>query len=225
MAAPVYSVLDYFWQFQRLLPRGWVWHRGWGTLQAQHLLTLMPTWARLHQRANEVQAETFPCTVAAEMLPEWEATLGLPDCGPLGTVQERAAAVCAKFAMRGGQSIPYYLELLAAHGYDDITIDESGQGQPFRVDVNHVGDALYGGGSIFSWSITAPSTPIVFFAVGRSTVGEPLASWGDDQLYCLINKYKPAHTVVSVRYANVVSVWDAGGSTWDGGSSTWDQWR
>jgi uncharacterized protein YmfQ (DUF2313 family) len=202
MPAPVYDVLDYFWQFVRLLPRGRVWHRGWGTLQAQHLLTLMPTWARLHQRANELIAEVFPCSVAPEMLPEWEATLGLPECGPLGTIQQRQAAVCAKFAMRGGQSIPYFEELLAAHGYDDVTITESTDGFAFRVDVNHVETPLAVGGSIFHWSITVPSTPVVYyFAVDHSTAEEPLASWGDDYLQCLVDRYAPAHTTVTVGYA------------------------
>jgi uncharacterized protein YmfQ (DUF2313 family) len=224
MAAPSYSVLDYFGQFQRLLPRGRVWHRGWGTLQAQHLLTLMPTWARLHARANEVLVETFPCTVAPEMLPEWEATLGLPDCGPLGTIQQRQAAVCAKFRSRGGQSIPYYLELLAAHGYPDITIEESGGGAPFRVEVSRVEEPLNGEGNIFAWSITAPETPVTYFTADHSTVGEPLASWGDDQLACLIHMYAPAHTTVSIRYEGVASVWDTGDSVWDAGASPWDEW-
>ena len=125
MPLPVASATDYLWQFQRLLPRGRIWQRGWGTVQAEQLLTLMQTWARLHARAGDVIVETFPCTVSADMLAEWEATLGLPDCEVLVTIQQRQAAVCAKFAMRGGQSINYFVELAAAHGYQ-ITITPFG---------------------------------------------------------------------------------------------------
>jgi uncharacterized protein YmfQ (DUF2313 family) len=202
MAAPVYSVTDYFTQFQRLLPRGRVWHRGWGTLQAQHLITLMPTWARLHGRANDVLVETFPCSVSAEMLPEWEATLGLPDCGPLGTIAQRQAAVCAKFTLRGGQSIQYLIDLAAAHGYD-IHIE---QFAPFRVDINRAEDPLYDSAWAFAFTVIAPSTVIFYFTVDHSTAEEPLASWGSGELECLIEAAAPAHTIPMFAYYAPVSI-------------------
>jgi uncharacterized protein YmfQ (DUF2313 family) len=198
MPLPIASAVDYLWQFQRLLPRGRVWHRGWGTVQAADLLTLMPTWARLHARAGEVIAETFPCTVAAEMLPEWEATLGLPDCAPLGTVQQRQQAVCAKFSMRGGQSIDYFVELAAAYGYT-ITIE---QYSAFRVDINRADEPLYGDGWDYAWTVVASAETVTYFSVDRSHVEEPLAWWGNAQLECLIEKYAPAHTIPMFEYTS-----------------------
>ena len=125
MPAPAYTAAEYLWQFQRLLPRGRVWHRGWGKVEAQDLLTLMPTWVRLNGRANDLIADAFPCTTDG-LLPEWEATLGLPDpcTGPLDTIQERVAAVCAKFTARGGQSIAYFIAIAESLGYVGVTIDE-----------------------------------------------------------------------------------------------------
>jgi uncharacterized protein YmfQ (DUF2313 family) len=196
MPLPIATATDYLWQFQRLLPRGRVWQRGWGTVQAADLLTLMPTWARLHTRAGEVIAETFPCSVAAEMLPEWEATLGLPDCEALGTIQQRQAAVCAKFSMRGGQSIQYFIDLAAANGFT-ITITTY---SAFRVDMNRVEDPLYDSAWDYAWMVTSPAETVVYFRTDVSLVEEPLASWGNAQLECLIEKYAPAHTIPMFEY-------------------------
>ena len=188
---PVATAVDYLWQFQRLLPRGRVWHRGWGTVQAADLLTLMPTWARLHTRAGEVIAETFPCSVAAEMLPEWEATLGLPDCEPLDTIQQRQAAVCAKFSMRGGQSVAYFVELAASHGY--------------TITMSSIPPSALTMTALMIRSTTPPGSmpgryrrtteTYTYFRTGLSRAEEPLATWGNAQLECLIRMYAPAHTV------------------------------
>ena len=218
MPLPVATATDYLWQFQRLLPRGRVWHRGWGTLQAADLLTLMPTWARLHTRAGEVIAETFPCTVAAEMLPEWEATLGLPDCEPLDTIQQRQAAVCAKFAMRGGQSIAYFVDLAAAHGYE-IEIQTY---SAFRVDINRADEPLYDSSWDYAWTVISARETLVYFCADISHADEPLATWGNAQLECLIRMYAPAHTIPMFEYFYPRAIWDAGDSIWDGGSSLWD---
>jgi len=218
MPPPVYSALDYLWQTQRLLPRGRVWHRGWGTAQAQYLLTLMPTWARLNQRAADLVVDAFPCSTT-ELLPEWEQSLGLPDpcTGPLSTLQERQAAVCAKFSARGGQSIAYYTALAASLGFS-ITIT---QYAPFRVGVNRAGDHLRGRAWAFAWTITAPAVTTTYFRVGKSTAGEPLASWGNKLLEYAITNVAPSHTTPIFAYITE-SIWDSGASAWDGGASRWD---
>lgn len=204
MPAPVYTAADYLWQFQRLLPRGRVWHRGWGTVQAEALLTLMPTWARLSARANQLLVETFPCTTT-ELLPEWEASLGLPDpCiqPPLATLQQRTAAVCAKFAGRGGQSIDYFIELAAEHGY---TIEITTYA-PFRVDINRADDPLYDAAWAYAWTVTGSTSTVVYFRVDLSSVEEPLASWGNEQLECLIRAAAPAHTIVMFEYRDATTL-------------------
>jgi uncharacterized protein YmfQ (DUF2313 family) len=196
-----------------------VWQRGWGTLQAQDLLTLMPTWARLDARAANLIEDAFPCSTS-ELLPEWEATLGLPDpcVGQLGSTQERTAAVCAKFSARGGQSISYYTALALSLGYD-ITIQ---QFAPFRVEFNRAEDPLYGEDWAYAWQVTVNTTQgLAYFRTGESTCGEPLASWGSKLLECMIQQYAPAHTTLIFAYITV-SVWDGGTSLWDGGSTVWD---
>ena len=183
MLAPVYGAFDYLRQFQRLLPRGRIWHRGWGTLQAQYLLTLMPTWVRLHERANDLLVDEFPCSTN-ELLPEWEATLGLPDpcTGPLDTIEARQAAVCTKFVARGGSSVAYFLRLAEAAGIT-ITIEELA---PFRTDRNRVGDRIWNEDAAWWWVVTFP----------------PGTDPADAQvIICMFETIKPAHTQIIWIYS------------------------
>lgn len=215
------SPSDYLAQFQRLLPRGRVWQRGWGTVQAQQLLALMPTWTRLHLAANELIADVFPCSPGS-VLAEWETTLGLPDpcTGPLPTIQQRRDAVCGKFTARGGQSRLYFIHLAASLGYQ-IQIEAY---TPFFVDLNRVGDHLNSEAWAHAWRIIVQgATNLTYFRAGISAVGEPLADWGRDLLRCTIEEYAPAETAIVWSYLIDASIWDEGASIWDQGESIWDQ--
>jgi uncharacterized protein YmfQ (DUF2313 family) len=224
---PTNTPEDYLAQFQRLLPRGRVWHRGWGLVQDADLLTLMPTWARLQIALNRLIAEIFPCSTTG-LLPEWEETLGLPDpcTGPLATTQQRRQAVCAKFSARGDQSLDYFIRLANSLGYDAIIV----QFAPFRCGINTCGQPLYGEAWAYAWAIIVPTTAttIVPFTCGVSTCGDPLRTWGNKALECLLARYAPAHTIPIIRYALAESYWDSfdvpgGPSIWDDGTTVWDQ--
>jgi uncharacterized protein YmfQ (DUF2313 family) len=220
---PENSPEDYLTQFQRLLPRGRVWHRGWGWIQDADLLTLMPVWSRLQSRLNDLIAAIFPCSPSPDLLPEWEATLGLPDpcIGPQATIQQRAAAVCAKFVSRGDQSVGYFIRLANSLGYDAIIV----QFAPFRCGINRCGDPLYGEAWAYAWAIVVHPVGVTYFRTGLSTAGEPLRSWGDKILECLIAENAPAHTIPIFSYSLTESVWDADlspVSIWDDGASIWD---
>jgi uncharacterized protein YmfQ (DUF2313 family) len=212
-----FTAEEYATQFQRLLPRGRIWHRGWGMVQDADILTLMPTWSRLQTRLNDLIAEIFPYTTV-ELLPEWEATLGLPDpcTGPLDTIQERQDAVCAKLTARGGQSKAYYEGIAASIGAP-IQIEEF---KPFTAG-DRAGLPLNGEDWAFTWKVTSVEIAITAFAASVSAAGEPLRNWGNSLLECTLNAIKPAHTVLLFAY--VATLWDQGASIWDGGASTWDQ--
>jgi uncharacterized protein YmfQ (DUF2313 family) len=156
----------------------------------------MPTWARLQVALNSLIAEIFPCSTR-QLLPEWEATLGLPDpcIGHLGNLQMQQQLVCVKFVARGGQSKQYFIDLAAKLGYE-ISITEFA---PFRAGINRAGDPVYGSGWAHVWRITARS-PIVYFLAGKSTAGERLRQWGDPLLQCVMDAIKPAHTVLLFAY-------------------------
>jgi uncharacterized protein YmfQ (DUF2313 family) len=193
------TALDYLIQFQRLLPRGRVWHRGLGTLQAQDLLTLMPTPVRLDQRAQQLLIDAFPCSTL-ELLPEWEASLGLPDpcTGPLNSIEARQLAVCAKFAARGGASMAYFIGLAAAMGVT-ITIT---QFSSFYAGRNRVGARLFNTGWAYVWQVTLSGEVVNYFRTGTSRVGERLVTLSDiaSILQCVFNAYKPAHTTIIFSY-------------------------
>jgi uncharacterized protein YmfQ (DUF2313 family) len=194
----IYSAQEYALQFQRLLPRGRVWHRGLGMVEDADIEVLMPTWSRLQSRLNDLIAEIFPCSTL-ELLPEWEASLGLPDpcTGPLPTLQQRVAAVCAKFSARGGQSKNYYIAVAKALGFT-ITITEFA---PFRAGINRTGQPLYGEDWAYTWRINASANTIIYFQTGLSTTSERLREWGNQLLECVMEAIKPAHTVLQFGYS------------------------
>jgi uncharacterized protein YmfQ (DUF2313 family) len=217
---PTNTPEDYLAQFQQLLPRGRVWHRGWGWIQDADLLTLMPLWSRLQTKLNDLITQIFPCSTT-ELLPEWEATLGLPDpcTGPLPTMQQRTAAVCGKFAARGGQSRTYFLHLAASLGFT-IELETF---KPFTASQSRAGDPCYDEKWAYVWRVIADPTQVLFFIASYSAAGDPLATWGNKLLECEFNAYKPAHTVIIFSYVLGQSRWDDGFSIWDHGESIWDE--
>jgi uncharacterized protein YmfQ (DUF2313 family) len=212
---------DFLWQFQRLLPRGRIWHRGWGTAEAEQLLTLMPTWVRLDTRAANLIIDAFPCSTT-ELLPEWEATLGLPDpcTGPLATLQQRTAAVCGKFAARGGQSREYFIRLAASLGYQ-IEIETF---KPFYASQGYAGYPCYDESWAFAIRIVVEGDDtVVWFRASASAAQEPLADYLSTLVQCVIERMKPANCTIIWAYRIDAAIWDAGASIWDVGDSIWDQ--
>ena len=98
MIGILYTAADYLAALQALLPRGRVWPRDNGTVQTQVLSGLSPGFERLNSSAVNVLGEIFPPSTY-QLLPEWEATLGLPDpCAGLSpTVDLRRNQVVARF--------------------------------------------------------------------------------------------------------------------------------
>ncbi|MGS1033322.1 putative phage tail protein [Burkholderia glumae] len=137
----------------------------------------------------------FPST-AVELLPEWEAALGLPDpcAGESPSLAQRQAQVVARFTNNGGASIAYFVNYAKTLGFD-IGISEF---TPFRAGQQAAGDSCGEEGWAHTWRINAPSTTINYFRASASTAGEPLATWGNSVLLCEMNTLKPAHTLVIV---------------------------
>ena len=130
-------------------------------------------------------------------LADWERVLGLPDtcAGGYGQTQaERIAAALSKMRQRGGQSRAYFIGVAKALGYE-ITIEE----HSVFVCGSTCGQALYNESWRFVWTVRAPATTVRPFTC-RSACGDPLASWGNKLLECVINRLKPAHTYVIFAY-------------------------
>lgn len=197
MPTPSFSSADFTSALLSLLPRGRVWPKELTSIQAQAISCYAPTFQRLSDGAQTLLVHAFPATVV-DLLPEWEATLGLPDpcAGPSPTMEARRRQVVARFTNNGGQSIAHFTAFAAGLGYQ-ISIT---QYAPFRCGQSACGQPLGGTDWFFAWSVNSSLITINRFTVGQSAAGDPLAAWGNKVLECELSAAAPAHTVVTFHY-------------------------
>lgn len=197
MSAPNYQASDFLSALQALMPRGLVWPRDPTAVMTQVMSGLSPTWARHTARNNNLLVDAFPAT-ADELLPEWEAALGLPDpcAGVAPTLQARQAQVVARFASSGGQSIPYFINYAKNLGYT-VTVTEFA---PFRAGQSRAGNQCGLQDWFFTWQINSVLNTVTYFRAGQSSAGEPLGAWGNAVLQCELTAIKPAHTYLNFAY-------------------------
>ena len=195
--APNLQALDFVAALQACMPRGRVWPKDQDAIQTQALSGLAIPFATHSARSSNLLIDAFPAS-AEELLPQWEATLGLPDpcAGEAPTIQLRQAQVVARFTAKGGQSAAYFVSLAASLGYD-ITIT---QFAPFRFGQNTFGSPLYGVAWAFAWQVNAPTFSLKKFEFGVDTFGEPFAYWNNNVLQCELQRYAPAHTYLLFNY-------------------------
>lgn len=196
--ARVLSAADWRLVLQGLMPRGRAWPRDPDAVQARFLGALGEPLAAQHARILDLLERESNPALAAEMLADWEAAYGLPDdcTGANADTAGRRGALLAKIIAQGGQSRAYFVAVAAQLGYA-ITIEEF---RPFRVDIATVETPLYDTDWIFTWLVRAPETTVTEFQVERSTCEDPLRSWGNDSLECVLNRLKPARTAVLFAY-------------------------
>lgn len=186
---------DYRQQLQALLPRGAAWPQEADATLLQLLDAMAAELARVDARGDDLLDESDP-RATSELLADWERVAGLPDpCVPLGaTFEQRRNALTGRLTGTGGASRQYFIELAAALGFT-VTITEF---EPFtfasRLDV-----PLYGLAWRFAWRVDAPADTVTYFTTA-SRVDEPLATWGNDLLECVIEARRPAHTHVFFAY-------------------------
>jgi len=194
MAGPLYSADDYKAALLTLLPRGRVWPKDPDVAQNAVMGGLAETFARLDGRAQSLLVDAFPPTTL-ELLPEWEASLGLPDpCeGPDQVLQQRRTQVVYRLVNTGGQSVAYFIGVLSRLGYENATIT---QFAPFRADVDCADRPLYGETWWSVWQINLPDLRVFEFCADISAADEPLISIANDSVFCVIDQTKPAHTTV-----------------------------
>lgn len=190
--APLFSAADFTAAFMALMPRGKVWPRDTDSVIAQTVSCLAPTYARQTLSLQELLADAFPSN-PVQLLPEWEETLGLPNpYAGVQTVAQRQAQVLQKFSQPGGQTVAYYLAVIAAIGFAGATITEY---TPFQANVSVANSPLYGPTWASAWKITAPNLSVAYFETNVSAANEALFTIvGASELEFLIGQYAPAHT-------------------------------
>lgn len=189
------STEDYLQQLQALLPQGPAWSREQDTVLTKLLTAFAEEFARVDLRIDNLLNEADPRTTN-ELLTDWEHVAGLPDLctGIPATIALRRELLVSKLTNVGGQSRLFFIDLAAKLGYT-ITITEF---KRFRV-TSRVNDPLNNADWAYAWRVnSALNTVRKFTVAGR--VNEPLASWGNTALECVITRLKPAHTHVQFAY-------------------------
>lgn len=198
MTAPAYTAADYLSALQALLPRGRVWPREPDAAQTKALSGLAPIYERSNAKANQLLIDAFPATTY-ELLPEWEAALGLPDpcVGQGPTLQIRRAQVVARFVNSGGQSVAYMISYALNLGYA-VTIT---QFAPARAGQLRAGQQCGDNAWAYAWRVNGALNTSYAFRAGLSAAGEPLSTNGNAVLECELRQIAAAHTTVFFKYS------------------------
>lgn len=189
--------MDYLEALIKLLPPGLAMNPE--SIELHDLLA--KTAAELHAVA-ELDAILFGETdprQATFLLPEYEASLGLPDRCSIGiqTLTEQRAAVYAKLVNQGGARRSRYLAILSAFGYPNSDIER----HTLTTCENDCENALFDHIEwLFTWSVTLPENPQFVEATCESHCQEPLATWGNTQIECVLHREKQAHTHLIFKY-------------------------
>ncbi len=180
---------------QGLPPRGAAWPRQPGGIFQGFWSAIAGVLAQFHAReAALTEQEAFPPT-AVELLPDWEGVLGLPDpcLGTNPVTAARQAAVRARLAANGGQSVPYYQELAAnLGGAIEVT-----QYAPWRWGVDAMWSPLRNETWAYTWLVALTGQAAFDFRWGVSGCWEPFWQIANGPIQCEIQRLAPAHTQVN----------------------------
>jgi uncharacterized protein YmfQ (DUF2313 family) len=191
------SANEYYEQIKKLKPLGHAWPDNEDLIQNKLLRALSDEAARVDARVEDLIRELDP-HVTLELLMDWERTCGLPDpcTGLARTVELRRHAVVDKLNARGGQHKQYYIDLASRYGFA-ISITETWPttcGHPVNI-------GMYGDKWLHHFEVNAPLDTIRHTRTDRGSAGDPIRVWGNEILECLINRYKPGHTVARFLYS------------------------
>lgn len=188
---------DYTHQQLRLLPTGPAWPKEGDSSSVRLFEPTGTALAEFHARVEQLIEEVDPRTTS-ELLDDWDRVVGLPDpcLDPPTSTAERRRRVVQRLTYQGGQSAAFFVGLLAVLGFPGATVTEF---RPMRC-TSKCNAPINQGGWRFGWRVTVPAATVtkVLTTIGRCN--EPLASWGNPGLECLVAAHKPAHTRLLVAY-------------------------
>lgn len=189
-----YNADEYTSAIQSLLPVGRVWPKMSDSVISAVIRSLAEAYQHSDADATQLLMDSFPGSSSA-LLPEWEATLGLPDdcaCNVSNDEITRRHAVISKLIGTGGQSATYFISLAKAMGYG-ISIKQYRQA---RAGLSVCGDAINGDRWPYVWEVNVTN------ASNDSTCSLKL-------LLCRLAEFSPAHTKFALTY-DVISLYGLG---------------
>jgi uncharacterized protein YmfQ (DUF2313 family) len=208
------SGADYLQALLSLLPQGQAWTRDPDSTLVKACQGFAAYWGFVDGRAADLlEIESDP-RKTVELLPDWERNWGLPDpCLPDATsIKERQLMLVMKMTWLGGQSRQYFIDLLEWLGFT-IVIKEWA---PFMAGVSEVGDTrpepadnfrwYIGPPEMrFCWSVSVSGVGLIWFrsSNGRAGTDPHLRIMAPEDLMCLINRWKPAHTTLVFDFSGV----------------------
>lgn len=206
MAAFSINQKKYLNLLRKLMPDGTLWAAKYD--RASNMSKLLESLSyeayRVEERGLDLIREANPASTI-EMLGDWERVLGLPDeCSKNNqvlSIQERRARVLQVLTTRGGQNVDFYKTLASNFGFDISVIEVKDQ-PPFRAGIARAGDRLTNGDWRYAFIIQAPTDSVVRFRAGQSSAGDPLLKVSNSVLECLMQKHKPAHTIVIFTFGS-----------------------
>ena len=197
---------DYAVAFAALLPVGAAWPRDPDSDLMGYVAGQAGIWGRVDARAADLLVSESDPRFTAQLLTEWERAYGLPDpCVPVvQTIPERRTALVAKITAQGGQSRAFFTALAATLGYA-IEIEEF---RPFQPGISSAGGSrgrVMVPNSRFYWRIKLNTPRLQRFSAGYSSAGRDsmLSIRRAEDLECVLNRWKPAHTVLIFSYNGV----------------------
>jgi uncharacterized protein YmfQ (DUF2313 family) len=217
---------DYIEPLAALLPVGPAWPREYDSTLMKLVGGLAQIWGDpVDARAADLLERESDPRATIELLPDWERNWGLPDpcyAGPL-TIADRQLALVMRMTMRGAQSRQFFIDVAAFLGYT-ITITEYA---PFMAGVSNCGDTrtppldpspLVGNfrwyigppEMRFYWTIRVTGARLTWFrsAQGQAGVDHHLEIGLAEDLECLLDRWKPAHTQIVFDYSNIGGGYD-----------------
>jgi uncharacterized protein YmfQ (DUF2313 family) len=206
---------DYSQIFLTLLPQGQAWPRAPDSTLVKTCDGLSQYWGFVDSRAADLLERESDPRFTIELLPDWERAWGLPDpCFPSATtIGERQRMLILKMTWLGSQSRAYFERVMEWIGYS-VQIKEMA---PFMAGISRVGDTrdpwpegnfrwYIGPPEIrFAWSARVGNVGLAWFRAGSGQAGvdHHLEFRVPQELQCLLLRWKPAHTFLSMDFSTL----------------------
>ncbi|WP_158812072.1 YmfQ family protein [Beijerinckia sp. L45] len=198
-----HTAADYAQAIESELPQGAAWSREPDGPLMQWVTGCAQIWGDVSAAADTLMFVEADPRFTFEMLPDWEANYGLPDpcLTTVLSLNERRNALLQKITIQGAASRAFFIDFAASLGYA-ITITEY---VPFQFGLSQFGGshgAFQGPTARFYWTVKVESPRIARFSFGGSSFGRDpfLEITRAEDLECVINRWKPTHTIVLFSY-------------------------
>ena len=190
---------DYLQQLLALLPNGLAWNKQTDSNLYLFCEGLAQEFARIEADLDLMLKEAKP-NRTWNLLKEWEKAAGLPDECVVASDDPvvRRNQLVSRLLMQGGQSVAYFVSVLEGMGYKSPKITE-----PKPATVNSLCTAfVWDKSSAWSWIVSLSEDVDLLYATTNSACTAFLGAYMPSPAKCLLERIKPAHTYVSVRYVS-----------------------